>query len=768
MAVIKFEVKVDDKEAAAKLQNLDNSLRSVESSNKAVTSAGTQTEGRFASLGAGVLKTAAALGIGYAGFRSLKSGISSMIDAAIEGENAANNLRVALESTGRITPGLTESMLEFSSAVQRETIINDEAVTSIQTLMAQMTKLDVEGIQRATKGAIGLARTLNIDVNSAALLVQKAMEGNFGALSRYGIKVDETLSKQEKQAELLNKLEALYVRAQEETNTYGGILAQLKNVWSDMLEAMGYGITESEGLRSALGGIKNLVIALTPTISEFTASLGDLIGGVVNFAVKAVEVVEDLKKRISGLTSSVSKSEKDWQHLTESLGGFSEISRLVQSRMLATGSSFEETGKLSELLLDSWNELNGSTIELAKNLALGKYGEAAQKAFMDILTSGGGAVEILKELNKQTLELELDMAGLSMATTEMSEADKAAAKAKDELLKRIKEMEDAADPAAARMREWNSVMADTYLAAMQGTIGFENLISVSIALGKLRPLEPMIDSLSIIPTQIEAITSSVGAMIAGLEPQIKSLEPQGRWIALSWTEQLQNFGESSHEIIAKIQGAWADMYSFIGGISSQYQKNEDIRLNNEYKKRLDIIKKSTKSEEEKQKAIEALDAEYDIKRQAIQRTAAKQQKAASLVQATINVAEAITKALAQGGIFGKLMAIPIAALGAAQIKLIASQPLPLATGAVFDRPTEFYTPAGQKVLMGEAGTEILLPEKKLREIIRSEGGGGGAINVQIPIEVAFGSVAIRKEVVAVINQAGKRGDIKLPAERVLV
>jgi len=754
MAVIKFEVQVDDKQATAKLESLAGSLKKVETESKSVTSAGGETEGRFSSLGSGALKLAAAVGGAYLGFQGLKKGISAMVANAIEGENAANNLRVALESTGRITPGLTGSMLAFSSAIQKETIINDEAVTSIQTLLAQMTKLDVEGIQRATKGAIGLARTLNIDVNSAALLVQKAMEGNFGALSRYGIKVDETLSIEEKQAQLLGKLEDLYIRAQEETKTYSGTLAQLKNVWNDMLEAAGYGITESEGLRNALGQVRNIIERMTPVIADFTSSIGDMIGSLVSFGVKAIDTLENLRQKVSGLASSVSKTERDWNKLTEQLGGFSEISSLVTQRMLATGASLEETAALSETLLNAWNELNGSTSQLAKNLALGVYGENAKKAFREIITSGIGAADILKQLDKETSQV----GAVTKATTE---TDKAAAKAKEELVKRLQQFVDTSDPAAAKMREQRQLMADVTRAVNQGTLGFENLMSAAIAFGKLNPLQPIIETISIVPTKLEATAAGIGDMLMSLTPTINGA-------ASSWTDALQSFGENSIGVVNRVQETWSAMYSYIGGISSQYQKNEEIRLNNEYKKRLDAIKKSTKSEEEKQKAIEALDAEYDIKRQAIQRTAAKQQKAASLIQATINVAEGITKALAQGGIFGAALAAIVAALGAVQIRLIASQPIPFANGAVFSRPTEFYTPAGQKVLMGEAGTEILLPEKKLREIIRSEGMGGGAMNISIPIDIAFGSVTMRKEVVAVVNQAGQKGEIRLPAERVLV
>jgi len=756
VAVIKFEVQVDDKQATAKLESLAGSLKKVETESKSVTSAGGETEGRFSSLGSGALKLAAAVGGAYLGFQGLKKGISAMVANAIEGENAANNLRVALESTGRITPGLTERMLAFSSAIQKETIINDEAVTSIQTLLAQMTKLDVEGIQRATKGAIGLARTLNIDVNSAALLVQKAMEGNFGALSRYGIKVDETLSIEEKQAQLLGKLEDLYIRAQEETKTYSGTLAQLKNVWNDMLEAAGYGITESEGLRNALGQVRNIIERMTPVIADFTSSIGDMIGSLVSFGVKAIDTLENLRQKVSGLASSVSKTERDWNKLTEQLGGFSEISSLVTQRMLATGASLEETAALSETLLNAWNELNGSTSQLAKNLALGVYGENAKKAFREIITSGIGAADILKQLDKETSQV----GAVTKATTE---TDKAAAKAKDDLIKRLQQMIDASDPAAARLREYRSVMVEVNRAVNQGILGFEKLVEAAIAFGKLNPLQPIpiIETISIVPTKLEATAAGIGKKLMSLTPTINGA-------ASSWTDALQSFGEKSIGVVSRVQEVWGTMYAYIGGISAQYQKNEEIRLSNEYKKRLDIIKKSTKSEEEKQKAIMALDAEYDIKRQAIQRTAAKQQKAASLIQATINVAEGITKALAQGGIFGAALAAIVAALGAVQIRLIASQPIPFANGAVFSRPTEFYTPAGQKVLMGEAGTEILLPEKKLREIIRSEGMGGGAMNISIPIDIAFGSVTMRKEVVAVVNMAGQKGEIKLPAERVLV
>lgn len=149
-------------------------------------------------------------------------------------------------------------------------------------------------------------------------------------------------------------------------------------------------------------------------------------------------------------------------------------------------------------------------------------------------------------------------------------------------------------------------------------------------------------------------------------------------------------------------------------IFTQAQRNREIAIDNEYKKRLDFINKTVKDETKKQMAITALEAEYEIKRSHAASAAAKMQKAASLAQAIINVAEAYTKALAQGGfIFGIPMATVIAALGAIQIAMIMAQPIPLAEGAAFEKPTLV-----NNALVGEAGPEYLLPEKKLINIVQ--------------------------------------------------
>jgi len=156
-------------------------------------------------------------------------------------------------------------------------------------------------------------------------------------------------------------------------------------------------------------------------------------------------------------------------------------------------------------------------------------------------------------------------------------------------------------------------------------------------------------------------------------------------------------------------------FSGMNAIISQSQKNREIEIENEYKKRLDAINANISDETERQNAVNALEAEFNIKRTSAKRAAAKQQKAIALMEAVVNTARAVTEALPNF-----ILAALVGAMGAVQIALIARQPIPLAKGAVFDKPTRFATEGGGLYVAGEAGTELLVPDKKLREIMRQE------------------------------------------------
>lgn len=702
MSQIKFEVVFDEKNATATINKVSNSVQEMKSHTE---KASTHTK----SFGSSLLKLAAAAGGAYAAIRVASNTIKAMWSNAIEAERVSKNLSASLEMTGRGGAEAANHFEKFATAVQRETIYSDEAIKSASTLLIQLTSLSTQGIEKATKASIGLASVMGVDLNSAAMLIAKAMEGNVGALSRYGFKIDETLPKEEALAKLLDEIAGLYGRATAEVNTTFGALEQLKNVWGDTLEAAGKAITENEEFISSIKNLSASLIEFTESeqFTNFFGTLSQLLTTAIERMERAINVLTKFDETIRNFIKGgdyITKTSKEWLEI------YTEFDPVLNRVIKVAGKA---DVKLQELTATEKNEID--------------------------INKGGIPIrqKSAEQIKKEAEELK-------------------------KLRDRIQGVVDQADPAAKKQRELNQVMSDTYRAVMQEKLGFEELILVSIAVGKLRPLEPMLETVKLIPVELEKTKK-------GLQ-EILNLSPQVNEMPKSWLESFTEFFISTSERLTGFIGLFQSALGIMDSAFSQSQKNREIKLDNEYKKRLQRINQTVSNEEERAKLIMALDAEYDLKRRALQHSQAKKQKAFSLAQAIINVHEAITKALAQGGaILGPIMAAVVAAAGAVQIKAIMSQPVPLARGAVFEKPTEFLTSSGGHYLAGEAGTEILLPERRLRDIIRSEiSPREGLMNITMPIEIQFGSSTIRREMVAAVNLAAGRGELRLPAERVLV
>ncbi len=116
-------------------------------------------------------------------------------------------------------------------------------------------------------------------------------------------------------------------------------------------------------------------------------------------------------------------------------------------------------------------------------------------------------------------------------------------------------------------------------------------------------------------------------------------------------------------------------------------------------------------------------------------------KATSLVSAIVNTAEAITKALGAGGIIGPILAGIVGAMGAAQVALIAAQPLPsFAKGGI----AGLYGP--EVIRVGEEGPERITPLKDERPMVGAPITTGGSRSVTFEVSyyiTAMDSLGVR-------------------------
>jgi hypothetical protein len=182
-------------------------------------------------------------------FDFLKSSAAS----ANESERSIAQLNATIESTGGIAGQTISDLTDYSSALQRVTTFNDEAIQGAQGLLLTFTKIRGPVFVQATDAVLDMA-TAHIDLKSASIAVGKALNDpikGVTALSRQGVQFSEsqkdviknlveTGHKAEAQALILKELQVEFGgSARAARDTLGGALTALGNAWDDLKEKVG-------------------------------------------------------------------------------------------------------------------------------------------------------------------------------------------------------------------------------------------------------------------------------------------------------------------------------------------------------------------------------------------------------------------------------------------------------------------------------------------------------------------------------------------------
>lgn len=183
----------------------------------------------------------------------------------------------------------------------------------------------------------------------------------------------------------------------------------------------------------------------------------------------------------------------------------------------------------------------------------------------------------------------------------------------------------------------------------------------------------------------------------------------------------------TQEEVDAYKQAWVDsatdiadsVLGIFGAMSAIREQNELAELDRVYGKKLAAAKGNSTKEA-------AIQKEFEAKKAAIQKAAAKRQKQLALVEAIINTAVGVTKAIsAAPPPFNIPLIVAAAAAGAAQIATISAQAFAKGT---LDAP-------GGISLVGEQGPEIVNLPKHSQVFTASQtksilnGGGSSAINL---------------------------------------
>lgn len=226
----------------------------------------------------------------------------------------------------------------------------------------------------------------------------------------------------------------------------------------------------------------------------------------------------------------------------------------------------------------------------------------------------------------------------------------------------------------------------------------------------------------------------VSSLLSGLNMQVSKV----RDTIMQGASGISTFME---KLGTGIQG-FADMFgeaiNMLDQTVQQMFANQAAAIDANYQKQLAAINGSRMSEEQKQKAIQALDEATDKKKKALMRKQAVREKLMALFQAAINTAGAIINALKTDPT-GILAAI-VGGISAVQIGLIAGAKLPaLAEGALAYGPSMAMVGDNANARINP---EVIAPLDKLKGMM---GGGNSKVDVTVKGVIAGKDILLVQE-----------------------
>jgi len=173
-----------------------------------------------------------------AGAYAIKLGVDG-VKSAIEDEQSQKLLAVALKNTTNATDEQIAATEKYVSATQIRYGVSDVKLRESLGTLSRATG-DVTQAQKLNNLALDISAATGKDLATVSLTLAKAYDGNFGALTKLGIPLDESIKKSKDFNLVQGELTRLFGgAAAANTETYAGQLAIVTERFGEMKEAIG-------------------------------------------------------------------------------------------------------------------------------------------------------------------------------------------------------------------------------------------------------------------------------------------------------------------------------------------------------------------------------------------------------------------------------------------------------------------------------------------------------------------------------------------------
>lgn len=213
-----------------------------------------------------------ALGAAFTSLKGIQVG-QQLVREFTEAQSQSTRLRAAVEGAGLSYTALRGQIDDTIESMMRLTTIEDDAASGALSRLVGATR-DIDKSLRGLRIAQEFAARGMLDLEGAAVLVGKAINGNTTMLSRYGIEVDKT-------RDVLDQLDSAFSGvAEAQAKTLGGAITQSQVQLGNFREALGEAISQTFNLEAAFRGLTSVLRTTNGEFSPLATSLFVAIGTV--------------------------------------------------------------------------------------------------------------------------------------------------------------------------------------------------------------------------------------------------------------------------------------------------------------------------------------------------------------------------------------------------------------------------------------------------------------------------------------------------------
>lgn len=610
--------------------------------------------------------------------------VKKTVDALNDCEKAykvQRNAEIALQQAAKNNPYLNDesvyNLRNFASELQSMSNIGDEQSLQVMAQLAAMGRTE-EQIQAIMKAAADMSAVTGNSIQNVAIQLNKTYSGLAGELGEANSAI-RALSKEELEAG-----KAIDIIAQQ----YNGQAAamadntvQLSNAWGDFKENIGRGwskvtapvkqffldilndINEATAKTNALKDAKGKRNDGTATAADTKILLDDAQKQVENTQSeieKTIELLNDeekLAEKIREARGYISKStfqkslsdlqkryEKEIQivnQLTEEYNALSEVEKKAADAAAAKASAEEKAAALKKRDDEAVTYINANTkalqeqikvlelkaAETGEEIDAGEMYNAYLQSYIDLITKSNGLVTENNTAAKNRLATLRELAEAAKTATDEETKLANAQKMQDEATALLKDIDggkhktifDEYDEKNKQLEEWREKV-DQY--EKDGVISAQEAADAKLEIDRQYWQNKK--------DLAETITSEINGYI----------------------QQTADIAKEAGDLMLE---------------NLQSQTNTELM---ELDKKYEAGEMSEEEYYEKQKQIQQKAAREEYKIKMFQWTS-------SMLAATANIAEGVSKAIAQGGVAGIVTGALVAAAGGVQLaSIIASKPTP--------------------------------------------------------------------------------------------